>query len=90
MKSAMLFNDSKSAISIAHNPILFEQTKHIEIDCYFVCDYVSKGSIKTKYIKTQDQVVDVLMKPLGQRQFLHLLSKMGVLNLTVPEWHPTV
>lgn len=76
-----MFNDSKSTIGIAHNPILNEQTKHNEIDCYIVRDYMNKNIIKPVYIKTQDQVVDVLIKPIGQSQFQYLIGKMGVLNL---------
>lgn len=39
---ADLFCDNKTSIQVEANLIFHEWTKHIQIDCHLVCDYLSK------------------------------------------------
>ena len=40
-----LYCDNKSAISIAHNPVQHDKTKHVEVDKYFIKEKLDKGMI---------------------------------------------
>ncbi|KAL4023146.1 hypothetical protein IC575_016896 [Cucumis melo] len=79
--SPTLWCDNVSAISLAHNPVFHARTKHIEIDYHFVWEKVLCKDISICYIYSNNQLADILTKPLLSPTFLHLRDKL----LTQPE-----
>jgi hypothetical protein len=70
-----LYCDNKFAISIAHNLVQHDQTKHIEIDRHFIEDKLESGLIRTPYVSINDQLADVLTKRLNGPVFESIVSK---------------
>jgi hypothetical protein len=48
--------DNQAAITISHNPMFHEKTKHFNIKLYF---YFLRGDVKLIYCKYEDQLVDL-------------------------------
>ena len=38
-----VYCDNKSAIAIAHNPVLHDRTKHVEVDKHFIKEKIDSG-----------------------------------------------
>ena len=56
--------DNKSAISIAHNPVQHDRTKHEEIDRQFIKEKLKADLIYVPYVPSEKQLVDLLTKGL--------------------------
>lgn len=79
-----LYCDNKSAISIAHNPVQHDRTKHIEVDRHFIKEKLDSGLICTPYVSTQGQLADILTKGLNISNFERIISKLGMENTYSP------
>jgi hypothetical protein len=66
--------DSKSALTLAKNPVFHERSKHIRVRHHFIRGCLEEGSNKADYINTKNQLADLLTKPLGRIRFLELCS----------------
>ncbi|KAJ9547057.1 hypothetical protein OSB04_019600 [Centaurea solstitialis] len=79
-----LYCDNKSAISIAHNPVQHDRTKHIEIDRHFIKEKLDSGLICTPFVPSGLQLADVMTKGLGTNMFHENVSKLGMEDLYSP------
>uniref|UniRef100_A0ACD5Y6T1 Uncharacterized protein n=1 Tax=Avena sativa TaxID=4498 RepID=A0ACD5Y6T1_AVESA len=57
--------DNQSAISLCKNPVFHERSKHIETRYHFIREKVEEGVVAVEYIGTNDQLADILTKPLA-------------------------
>jgi hypothetical protein len=58
--------------------VFHDKLKHIEIRYHFICDMVQRGSIRLQYVSIDEQVADVLTKPLSRVKFDHFRDNIGV------------
>ena len=79
-----LYCDSKIAINIAHNPVQHDRMKNVEIDIHFIKEKLSESLICTLFVKTGDQLADILTKRITSKPFYHILSKLGMRDIFAP------
>ncbi|GJX17520.1 retrovirus-related pol polyprotein from transposon TNT 1-94 [Tanacetum coccineum] len=61
--------DNKGAIDLSKNPVLHSRTKHIEIRHHFLRDNVQKRNISIEKVSSEDNIADILTKPLKREPF---------------------
>ena len=61
-----------------------EKSKHIEIKYHYIKDMVQRGAVKLQYVVTEEQIADVLTKPLARLKLEHFRERLGDLQIEVP------
>ena len=74
----VVYCDNISAIKLSKNPVMHGRSKHIDIRFHFLRDLVRDGLVEIIQCSTQEQVADVLTKPLKLDVFLKMRGLLGV------------
>jgi hypothetical protein len=77
-KSFKLKMDSQSAIALSKNPVFHERSKHIDVRFHFIRDCLENGLLDVEHVRTEEQLADILTKPLGRDKFCELGVLLGV------------
>jgi hypothetical protein len=64
--------------------VFHDRSKHIEIRYHYIHGMVQKGALKLQYVSTDEQVDDVLTKPLSRVKFEHFQDKHGIVRKDLP------
>jgi hypothetical protein len=70
MDSIVIYCDNQSCVKLSENPLFHDRSKHIEIEYYFLNDRVQRGEVVLQYIFTDEQIADILEKPLFKMKSL--------------------
>lgn len=67
-----IFMDSQSCLKMVTNEKLSNRTKHIAVRMQFAKDNVRTGKVQLNYIPTEDNIADMLTKPLAGTKIKYL------------------
>jgi hypothetical protein len=73
--------DNKFVIALIKNLVLHGQSKHIKVKYHLVRESVENGWIKVEFIRSEEQLSDILTKPLGRVKFLKFRTKIGLIDV---------
>ena len=69
---------------VVGEPFFHDKSKYIEIKYHYIMDMVQRGAVKLQYVSLDEQIADVLTKPLARVTFEYFKEKFGVLQIEVP------
>ncbi|KAK0603198.1 hypothetical protein LWI29_002398 [Acer saccharum] len=70
--------DNSSTIKLSKNPVMHGRSKHIDVWFHFLRDLTRDGVVELVHCGSQDQVADLMTKPLKLEAFLKLRDQLGV------------
>ena len=83
MDATCMHCDNQSCVNFSENPVFHDKSKHIEMKYHYIRDMVQRGVVKLQYFVTEEQIADVLTKPLAKVKFKYFREKLGVLQIEV-------
>ena len=83
--STHIYCDNVSAIFLSKNAALHSRSKHIDIRFHYIKSLVETNQVLLKLCPTQEQVADILTKPLGTKQFCYFRERLGVRKFALKE-----
>jgi hypothetical protein len=70
--------DNSSTIKLSRNHIMHRRSKHIDVRFHFLRDLTRDRVIELVHWGSQDQVADLLTKPIKLQTFENLREQLGV------------
>ena len=84
MDVTCIFYDNQICVKISKTPVFHDKSNHIEIKFHHIRDIVQRGAVKLQYVMMDEQIADVLTKPLARVKFEHFRENLGVLQIKIP------
>ncbi|CAA7410693.1 unnamed protein product [Spirodela intermedia] len=82
--SITLFCDDQSTISIAHDLVQHNKSRHIEVGRHFIKEKLESGMFCTEYVSSTNQLADILTKGISVIEFCKQRSKLGMNDIHAP------
>ncbi|KAJ0666336.1 putative RNA-directed DNA polymerase [Helianthus annuus] len=82
LQASKILCDNKAAIQISENPVQHDRTKHVEVDRHFIKEKLDNGIIELPFVRSEDQLADILTKAVNGRIFNQCLGKLSIGNPT--------
>ena len=80
-KSTTIYCDNSSTIKLSKNPVLHGRNKHIDVRFHFLQELTKDEVVELIQCSSQEQVADIMTKPLKLDVFQNLRELLGVYPL---------
>ena len=75
------FCDNKSSIALSRNHVFHKRSKTIDTRYHFIRELINNNEISVEFYKSENQFLDLFIKPLGKDLFELHRKNIGVCKL---------
>jgi hypothetical protein len=79
LEPTLIYCDNQSCVKLSENLVFHDKSKHIEIKYHFIRDMVQKRAVELRYISTDEQIADILTKPLSRVKYEYFRDNLGLM-----------
>ena len=79
-----LICNNQAVLHISSNPVFYEKTKHIKVDCYFIREKITSGCMTTSFVNSNNQLADIFTKSLKGLKIKYICDKLSDFDLYAP------
>jgi hypothetical protein len=76
--TTIIYCDNNSTIKLSKNPVMHGRSKHIDVRFHFLRELTQDEVVTLLHCRSQEQLADIMTKPLPQVVFEKLRTLMGV------------
>ena len=76
--------DNNPTIKIVHNHVQHDRTKHVEVNRHFNKENLDQKIIQLLFVRSEDQLVDILTKAVFVRALYDTIDKLDIINIYAP------
>ena len=80
LDATVIFCDNQRGIRLSENSVFHDRSKHVDGWYHFIQDMVQRGVVRLDHIRTNEQIADILTKPLGKVMFLTFRENLGIVE----------
>lgn len=80
-KCTVIFCDNSSTIKLSKNHVMHGRSKHIDVRFHFLRDLTKDGAIRLMHYSSEDQVADIMTKPLKLENFSKVERQLGLCKM---------
>jgi hypothetical protein len=77
-----IYCDNSSSIKLSKNPVLHGRCKHIDVRFHFLRNLTKDGIVEMVHCTTENQIADILTKPLKLDSFCRLREGLGIIDVS--------
>lgn len=77
----LIYEDNQGTIELVKKGKKEGRTKHVDVKHHFIGNHIKNGNIEIKYLKTEQQLADMMTKALGRIKFEKFREELGVIKV---------
>jgi hypothetical protein len=80
----LIYCDNQCCVKLSENLVFHDKSKHIEIKYHYIREMVHRGTAELYYISTNEQITNILTKPLSRVKYNYFRDKLGLMQNVHP------